>query len=584
MPNEKSSNLLTIPKDVGKKIVRSGAAIACPLISTDKFVSFCKERGLSINRKRLYRLERLNLFAPVFRVKTPSKPVRCMAIPPAKDNDWFKKRWAQDTTAVLSKHDVPDPSDRTREAYYSIFQIDHLALVIPSVEITVQLDSYLDAPDEQSADWNTNAEKWLEMARSHASELVGHEHRRAKALLCQFISNRYFPETQGDQRTIQVPHNKYSSDQWVSISSHGWDWYEFSRSWNPKAVERLFSLTPEKLRHTYQGLAVTQAHHDPMEKWYQLTQFVSLHERMKLKGDALLAETLRSGAFMLRLLYRDLYGEELPHPNEVTGQIITHFPELEVREDTRRYLEFVTNRFGLNPQPKVTLIVEGPSEEVAVTTIFQEYFGTHPGKYGIEIVVLGGVDAATGGKEDRFRAIIRLIDYLHHHQTFTFLILDNERYARKLKAEASDASSIHRGRRFVTRPEYIKVWKSSFEFDNFSSRELATALNELSGITGGFSQAAVSECSNHVEPGAELKRLYRSVTGAKLHKIKLAKHLVRLMLSPHSRRKVSNRPIVQTLERVAKLAARNPLPTRQEIWEVNQASKFLGKKSSVKRR
>jgi hypothetical protein len=44
---------------------------------------------------------------------------------------------------------------------------------------------------------------------------------------------------------------------------------------------------------------------------------------------------------MLRHLYKDLYNDELPHPNEVGGTIITHVPELEVRRDVRRYLELI---------------------------------------------------------------------------------------------------------------------------------------------------------------------------------------------------------------------------------------------------
>jgi len=342
-------------------------------------------------------------------------------------------------------------------------------------------------------------------------------------------------------------------------------------------VECLFDLTPEKLRHAYQGLAVSQAHCDPLERWYQLTQFVNIQLREKLKGDALRAETLRSGAHMLRLLHKDLYDDELPHPNEVTGTIITHIPELEVRNDTRRYLEFVVNRYGLNPQPKVSLIVEGHSEEKAVTTIFERYLGAHPGRYGIELIVLGGIDAATGTKEDRFRAIVRLIDYLHHHQTFTFLLLDNERYARKLKSEAQRAKSIHR-RRYVTRPDYIKVWKVSFEFDNCSCTEIATALCELAEGKAKFSCGEISSCKQSSDPGARLKDLYHRKTGQKLDKLKLSDRLTEQMLSPTSRRNLTNRPLTQTLERVSRLAAQNPFPTMQEVWEQNQASKYFGKK------
>lgn len=127
-------------------------------------------------------------------------------------------------------------------------------------------------------------------------------------------------------------------------------------------------------------------------------QFISPAERQKLKGDALRVETLRAGAHMIRMLHQDLYGEELPHPNEVSVTVLNHIPELDVRRDARRYLEFVANHFGLNPQPKLALIVEGQSEETAVTQIFEEYFGNHPGVYSIEIVTLRGVDNATGNR------------------------------------------------------------------------------------------------------------------------------------------------------------------------------------------
>lgn len=110
--------------------------------------------------------------------------------------------------------------------------------------------------------------------------------------------------------------------------------------------------------------------------------------------------------------------------------IFVHMPELEARGDVRRHLEFVANRYDLNPRSKLTLFVEGPSEDWAVRQIFERYFGVPAGTLAIEIIVLSGVDNATGTAEDRYRAILRLVDYLHHHQTFAFPILDNERYAR----------------------------------------------------------------------------------------------------------------------------------------------------------
>ena len=495
-------------------------------------------------------------------------------LPPTKDNDWFKRGWAWDTTSVQGFHDIPDSKDQDQEGYYSIFQLAHLDFILDSMTISVRMDDFLGTKDIREVDWD----KSMEIFEDMASMLREHEHRRSQALLCQFISNCYYPYTQGDQRTRKISVKLYA-DRWIIVNPMNWDWDGYVRRWKPRQAEHLFQLTPEKLRHAYSGLAIAQETCDPIARWYRLVQFISVNERLRLKGDALKAETLRAGAHMLRLLYKDLYGEDLPHPNEVTGTVITHIPEMEARRDTRRYLELVANRYGVNPQPKLCLFVEGPSEKQAVWKIFEDWFGANPGKFGIEIIPLWGVDNATGSREDQFRAIFRLVDYLHHHQTFTFLILDNENYARRLKNAAKKAKSIHRKRRYVTRWEYIKIWSQSFELDNFSATEIAAALNVVAQGRAYFTRSEVVTCiRNKKSPNASLRKLYERKTGGGLPKPKLAKQLVNGMLAKESRRKVNNRPIVKILERVIQLAARNPLPTMHDVWERNQFSKYLSKK------
>jgi len=577
--NVVNDNLLTLPDHSGKEIVQSGAVLACPLLGTDRFAKFCKERGLAINRERLIRLERIGLFSPVFRVRTPDQNVQSFYIPMREENNWFIRKWAWDTTGIFCNYKVPDENDVTQEGYYSIFQIDYLHIVLQEMTLHVQLDGYLDHENVENINWQKNGDNWLQYAKQRMKSLRTHEYRRSVALLCQYISNRYYPQTQGDKRTIQVSQGCTSSDNWITVFAPDWSWHQEVRKWDPQKVVTLFDLTPGKLRHAYEGLSISQAFCDPLERWYQLTQFISVNQRKKLKGDALRAETLRAGAHMLRLLYKDLYGDELKNPNEITGTIINHIPELSIREDSRRYLEFVVNKYGINPQPKLCLILEGQSEEAAVKGIFKKYFGPHHGKFGIELIVLGGVNVATGTKrEDRFRAIFRLIDYLHHHQTITFLVLDNENYAKKLKQEAQKAKSIHSNRRYVTRPDYIKIWKDSFEFDNFSCSEIASALNKLSEGYATFNRNELAICKNSSNSGVSLKALFRQKSKYGLQKIKLAELLIESMLSQNSRRKIGNRPIIKVLERVAKLASRNPFPTMHETWERNQASTYLGKK------
>jgi hypothetical protein len=575
MTNLTNSEILTIPRGAGRAIVHAAALIACPLQGTDRFAKSCTDRNLSVDRERLLRLERLGLFSPLFRIHIPDKEAAPLLIPSEMTAEWFKRGWAWDT-ASAEPHRMPEHEDGTQEGYYSIFQVDHLSIVLSSMTLSLQMDSFAD-PTCPTIDWQARGEGWLQHSLHDIQSLRIHEYRRSIALLCQLISNRYYPQTQSDERTIQVS-NGFYQDAWISIHAQKWDWYEQVRRWRPQETASFFQLTPRKLRHAFETLSTAQDTCDPLSDWYQLVRFVSLRERSRLKGDALRAETLRSGAQMLRFLYSDLYGEELPHPNEIGRTIITHMPELEVRRDKRRFLEFVVNRFGLNPQPRAAILVEGASEKRALEMVFEGHLGLHPGTLGIEIIDLKGVNTATGGKQDRFRAILRLVDYLHHHQTFAFLILDNENSAKQLKAAAKKAKSIHHNRRHVTRPEYVAVWRRSFEFDNFSCTELAAAMDQLAAGRAQFTWSEVAVCRNDINPGVRLMKLYHQKTNFDLPKVKLTEMLVERMLSSGRRRKPDNRPIVKLLRRIQGLAARNHLPTTEEIWKSNQASKYLGKK------
>jgi hypothetical protein len=577
------ADLLAIPPNAATLLLRNGGVYLCRPLRSREFVRFCKERGIKIDAARLLRFERLGIFAPLFRVyrSNARKPLRL----PLTTTRWFKKGYAIDTTSG-QPHTIPRQNEDDSEAYYSRFQIASLISTVAQFTATINLESFLDSNDFDEVNWlrrGAELRTFSEMHRRMPGDV--NRFRPAIDLLCQFISDRYYPYTRSNQRTRIVSQGGFASDRWMVINGTNWKWEAYARAWDPKHAERAFDLTPKKLRHAYETLAHEQSWDDPLQRWYQLLQFVSPRQRDHLKGKALAAETMRGGALMLRLLYRNLYGEELPHPNEVGMTIITHMPELAARADVRRHIEFVVNRFDLNPAPKLTLFVEGHSEEVAVKAIFERYFGAPAGTHQIEIINLGGVDNATGGRRaDRFRAILRLVDYLHHHQTFTFLILDNENNAQRLKDAAKDLVSTLHANRYATRPEYIKIWRSSFEFDNFSATEIARAMTVLARGSVSFTSRDVATCKKAQNPGAELSALYARRTNAGLNKIDLALKLVEIIFDPSCRKALANRPLIKTLERVVRLAARNPFPTMEESWERNQTSNYLGKTRTRVRR
>jgi hypothetical protein len=575
MAGVSEDRLIAMPAGAGKILLERGGIHLCALLKADNFSKFSTERGLRVSAERLLTLERLGLFSPLVRLRSPNIERKPLSLP-LRDNEWFDRGWAIDT-ADGGEHWVSDQRTNDSEAYYSRFQIASLDFVLSEYDFTVQLEKFVHAPKFDARAWTKIGRQLFKIYETRNRVDGTHLFRPTIDALCQYISDRYYPHTQTNMRSMSVFSGGFSFDEWTITNSRKWEWEDYARSWNPRETEETFGLTPAKLKHAYEALAGQQSQVDPLSNWHKLVQFVSPRERDRLKGAALAAETMRSGALMLRLLHKELYGEDLNHPNEVYGTIITHMPELNIRSDARRYLEFVVNQFDLNPRPKLTLFLEGQSEAVAVNAIFERYFGASVGTHAIEIIVLGGVDNATGTKDDRFRAILRLVDYLHHHQTFTFLILDNENSAAKLKAAAHKAKSTLHAKRFVTRPEYLKVWRDSFEFDNFSATEIATALRRLAGGSSQFSSADIAVCKRDKLPGAALTVLYRERTGHNLNKLDLARELTECMFEASSRRAIGNRPLIRVLERVVKLAALNPFPTMAESWEYNQTSSYLGK-------
>jgi hypothetical protein len=286
-------------------------------------------------------------------------------------------------------------------------------------------------------------------------------------------------------------------------------------------------------------------------------------------------------AKMLRLFYQDAFGEPLDIHEELGGTVIERTVSIE--DDTLLALELVTNDFGLNPKPQLVLFVEGATELAVVPVLFDKLFATTPGVFGIELVNMRGVANATGGAESSYSALWRLIDYLHHHQTFAFVLLDNEGLAPvNIGKGLKRASSIHFPDRRVTRPNYVKLWKLSFEMDNFNDSELAKVLTRYADGQAKFTAADVKDCRNSASLQKKkvklrtLDVLYTERVGRNLNKPRFGLMLVDFMCDPTTKRKPQHRPIVRFLEKVAERAARNHQPVTQKIWEYNQRTGYFG--------
>ena len=539
-----------------------------PLLTRDEFIRFAKDRNVAVSREQLHGLEKNRAFVPVVRVGPGLPEGQSLYVDGSPTAPDFEAGWVVDTSAPGATYALPDIDDPDCMAFYSPFQLWALERVLQGTTWSLDLGAHVGA-DAEAVDWNAHIGRLVAQTAKGIERLRSDPSLCAIPLLCQLISNRYLPYAKGNQRGIQVGGTS-RWDKWMTFSSVSWDWWAYREGWDPKHLAAAFELGEPSLKRVYENLVSAMRACDPLWSWAELVRFINQGKRDQLKGDALRAESYRQSAEMVRLLHLDLYGHDLGPPEEMFGYVINYIPELEVRDDPRLYLQYVANQYDLNPQPKAVLFVEGETEVVFVKKIFREYFGVHHGQSGIEIVDLAGVDNATGTKkEDRYGAIFRLVDYLHDHQTFAFIMLDREGRAENLKKAAAGKSSFFSLRKRAMPPTRIRLWRRDFELDNFSDTEIARALTDMPGHSVQFRSADIKAIRSKW-PKQKISGLFRESTGHDLKKPLLGERLAEIVVDPETRRRAANRPVIKFLERIDNQSWMNPFPTTRDTWRQNQ--------------
>jgi len=560
--------VIAVPESPGQMILDEVAMRLSPLMTCDKFIRFVKERGLAVSHEQLHVFEKHRALVPVVRIGRSfpeDHTLRLDGSPTAPD---FEAGWVVDTSAPGGTYVLPEIDGRDCRAFYSAYQLWALERVLQGTTSLLDLGAHV-GTDAESVDWDAYMSRLVAQTAKNVDRLRSDPSLCAVPLLCQLISNRYLPLAQGNQRTIRIG-GRTQFGGWMTFSSESWDWQTYRDDWDPARLIPAFALDEESLERIYVNLVNAMRLCDPLWSWAELVRFVNQRKRDELKGDALRAESYRQGAEMVRQLHLELYGVDLGPPEEMFGQVINYIPELEVRDDPRLYLQYVTNQYDLNSQPKAVLFVEGETEVVFVKKIFLELFGQHHGKSGIEIIDLAGVDNATGTKkEDRYGAIFRLVDYLHDHQTFAFIMLDQENRAKKLWNAAANKSSSFLLRSRVMPQDQICLWRQDFELDNFSDTEIARALTDMPGHSVRFRSTDIKAVRSQWR-NRKISGLFRERTGRDLKKPLLAERLAEIVVAPETRRRPANRPVIKFLQRVDRQSWMNPLPITRDIWRQNQ--------------
>jgi len=588
-------------------IIENDSCIACPLRSTDEFISYCKDRGIRTSKEQLEQFEKLEIFCPVARVNYPKFKVkveyidggqRVREIGILKDGeDWsgaieeryasfpFEKEdirnwreegflWDPRSHPFQSwKGFVDNEGHRKIESFYSIFQCYTLYNLLQFTRMELGAEWWVTYADEEVNKFVDEISKWAKVVISdHQKNGTWIE---AAADICQVISNRYFPKTRSDRRTIRI--SGYYDHR---------IWEDYCRKWNAKSVLGNIGITVENLKHLQERVAIDARSADPLEHWYGLITFVSVDQKERLKDKALLAQSFYSMEHMLRLFYEDISGDKLRTPDELQDRWKDRFYGNGVTENEMLYLEFLTNQYHLNPRPNLILVVEGDGEAEQFPRLAKELSGYSFPRLGIEVVNLQGVDNFTwekrGSTKDKYGALERFIDAYHYRQTIAFIVLDNEKRVPNIRKRLTKATSKYYPKRKVTKDEYIHVWDKNIEFDNFSDEEIAQAMTMLGKYGYSFKPMEIEDCRSRSSQRKRdtLSELFEEKLKHGLVKPKLLEVLFQFIISNPENEFESagkdKRPVVKLMQKLLKLAARNYQPTTLLSWKETQESGYVG--------
>lgn len=176
--------------------------------------------------------------------------------------------------------------------------------------------------------------------------------------------------------------------------------------------------------------------------------------------------------------------------------------------------------------------------------------------------------------------LTRLIDHYHSLQTIVFAILDNENKSRDFRSKIAKRRSLWNRNRTITKEEYIYIWKTNVEFDNFTDEEIARSMTATSGGRTEFTPKEIAICRQSFGHGRDpLSTLYDERLNYGLPKRTLLKLLFDIAIErPEMDRNGEKitRPIVDVIISIQRLALRNHQPSHLDAWQQTQDSDWLG--------
>jgi hypothetical protein len=577
------------------QLIGHGHFFSDTILNADKFVRYCKDRDLDVSLEKLERLERMGIFLPLLRLRRPKVKRKIRALRyeegyeelellkegetwsgEVKDEYNFPVRWDEETVQSLMEEGLlwMPTKDHFQEwdgykdadgdweiaSYYSIFQTLPLQEILAATTLRLSFDTIVDWTKEDLTRWVENvkprAEKKIQRFREHESKF------ETTAKICQALSSRYLPYAKSDGATITIPH------------PDSFDWGKYRREWDADAFLKEVGLSVDWIVDFWRA-AIGQARNiDPLDGWQDIVGFFKQNHKDHLKGNALLAQNFHLMAKLLNLFNKDITGEQHYEFDKSPTDKEAFYGKDTLNNDLR-FLEYLTNQYGINPRPKLILVVEGDGEEHQFPRLAEKLLQPSFPTLRIAVVNMKGVG--------NFKDLKRFIDYYHSLQTIVFVVLDNEGGAEAVKEKLCTKSSLWYQRATISIKDYFHLWEKNVEFDNFTDEEISEGMTKACETRYCFSKGEIAICRQHFNGKGEsngdpLSNLYKEKLSRGLTKPDLLKILFDYAIANPEMEINGNknkRPIIEVILKVQRLALNNHQPSNFDTWQKTQNSSWL---------
>lgn len=434
-----------------------------PPMTTDKFINFCKKRGIQTTKEELEFFEKEKLLYPTIRVKFYSRyDVFKEDIIGSYHNDLLLS-W-------LEEGNLFDPSTKDFQSwgsfvgeelehekqkvvsFYSSFQIHWLekikqistvklthnktafsfddceiAVKNGKVYLTANLNLKIEISDKEEIP-TSRGESYKPL--EHKEALIerfksGFDLKTKKESLRKYDSFDKILQFFLSVQYVYFPYAKSGGGK-IQITGDTKKWQEARRNFKLDDVLKKLDLKVEDIAKWYKVFS------DEAQKilgvkrddWIQLWKNITWSKKDKLKGNIRLGVEYLQWAVMLKRIVEEHLQKETLDIDEVsnigwedilkidTGAkdkpmvILRHLRNKRYSDKDKNYyhdrykrLFYLANDFGLDYQPRVTVFVEGETEKKTFPDIFEWLTGDKLENLGVEIIDIGGVDKFFGSKQ-----------------------------------------------------------------------------------------------------------------------------------------------------------------------------------------